>query len=128
MVAHDEKEIKRRIRAYKRLKRKTRVGTATRREINYRIRELKEQLNKVFGKMTPKKEELITKIYKTKPLFKILSIDLRKFTEAELQYYFDTKIIAEEIKNKTEKEKIKKLQKLCYPYRLILKKRFKEGI
>lgn len=93
MVNIDEKELKRQIRALKKIKKGSRVGTVTRRDINGRIRHLQEKLENLYDEITPEKQELMKKIYKAKPHFEKLKIDLRKFTVKELQYHYDTKIL-----------------------------------
>ena len=68
----DEREIKKQIRAFQRVKNKARVGTVTRRDMNRRIRELNEKLENLYGDITPEKQELMDKIYEAKPNLKRL--------------------------------------------------------
>jgi len=86
----NEKEIKREIRSWKKLKKKlkTNKGKAMkckeRNDINRKIRELKFQLENLY-KSSPEKQKLIEEIYKLEPQFLILKIDLRKHSIEQLQ-------------------------------------------
>lgn len=87
----NEKEIKRKIREFKKLKKLAQVGTPTRRKLNKQIREFKQDLKNLYGDITPEKRELIERIYKLDPLFRTLKIDLRKFSIEQLQYHLNKK-------------------------------------
>ena len=81
------KEIKRRIRELKKLKRDIPVKTENRRNINKQIRLLKNRLNETLNCDNPEKLELIRQINAIYPHVN----DLRKFTVKQLQYHL-TKI------------------------------------
>ena len=88
----NDREIKRRIRVLRKLKRDTRVKSEARREINRKIRELKKDLNKGV-EISPEKTELIEKI---NAVYKHYN-DLRKFTIKQLQFHLE-KIIGKKRK------------------------------
>ncbi len=81
----NEKEIKRKIRTLKKLKRDTRVGTDIRRNFNKEIRKLKKQLALVGNCDDPEKLELIEKIQKVYKHY----TNLTKFTKEQLQKHLD---------------------------------------
>lgn len=87
---YDEKEIKRQVRELRKLKNKSRIKTDLRRDLNGRIRELKKKQKDLYN-MTPEKKELIEKIYKARPEYKKIRMDLRKFTIKELRKHWETK-------------------------------------
>lgn len=76
------KEVKRKIRELKRLKRGIKVGCQARRDINKKIRELKEQIN---YDVSPEKEKLIKEIEGIRKH----CVDLRKFTVEQLQIHLN---------------------------------------
>jgi len=78
-----EKDIKRRIRMLRKFKRDIRIGTDARREINHKIRELKEKLG--YDEITPEKTNLIKKI---NAVYKHYN-DLRKFTVEQLRFHLE---------------------------------------
>lgn len=78
------KELKSKIRALKKLKRQTQVGSQTRRDINRQIRELKKQGN-IAGQVDQEKAILIDKINKVYKHY----ADLTKFTTEQLQKHLD---------------------------------------
>jgi len=88
-----DKEIKKTIRALRKLKRQTQVGSPDRRDINRKIRELKTQINIV---KTPEKDTLVKEISELEPQHAKLGINLYKFTVEELAFHL--KKIKEELK------------------------------
>lgn len=83
-----EKEIKRKIKVLKKLKRGLRVGSPARRELNRKLRELKQQLANLY-QSSPEKQALIEEIYKLEPQHLRLRTNLNKFTVAQLQFHLD---------------------------------------
>lgn len=85
----NDREIKRRIRVLRKLKKDTRVKSEGRRELNRKIRELKKELNKGID-INPEKTIIIEKIYKIRPYLKTLrDFNLYKHTIKELQFHLD---------------------------------------
>ena len=82
----NDKDLKYRIRLLRKIKKATDIGTAERRSINKKIRELKSKVNSNYNNCN---KELINKIYKLRPEYKSLGIDLRKFTEKQLKIHLD---------------------------------------
>lgn len=82
------KEIKKEIRALRKLKLQCRAGTSERLELEHKIKALKKQ--KVdLSTPEPEKDNLIAEIKKLDPLFETLEIDLKKFTIKELEYHLN---------------------------------------
>lgn len=77
-------EIKREIKQLKKLKLKCRAGTSERLDLEHKIKDLKKQIAK-SSIVEPNKGVLIEEIKILDPLCITLSIDLNKFTEAELK-------------------------------------------
>ena len=84
-----EKEIKQRIRALKKLKKVCGVGSKQRKDLNKKIRDLKEELAGLITPGTPEKEKLIAEILKRDILLGKLDINLNKFSVTELQKHLD---------------------------------------
>ena len=88
------KEIKKEIRALKKLKIACRAGTKERIDLHRQIKDLKNKLID-FNKPEPEKEPIIAEILKieterkTIPTFAELFIDLHKYTLTELQKHLD---------------------------------------
>jgi hypothetical protein len=87
-----EKELKRQIRALRKLKRQTRPKTPEKRQLNYKIRELKAMLVKWDEelKANPAKQILIdklTQLYQDKR--KPMLVDLKTYTEEQLQNHLE---------------------------------------
>lgn len=80
-----EKEIKRKIRGLKKIKKTVKVGTRVRRDINKEIRKLKKQLELVCKCDDSEKLELIEKI---QGIYKHYG-NLTKFTKEQLQKHLD---------------------------------------
>jgi hypothetical protein len=89
-------EVKYTLKQLKKLKKDCEVGTQARRDINKKIRALKDGYESTLEKVEPEKQEMIDKIYEAKPHLKRLNIDLRKFSLKELQHHYNTKIKKEE--------------------------------
>lgn len=85
----NEREIKQRIRALKKLKKVCGVGSKERKDLNRQIKDLKETLTELVTPTTPEKEKLITEILKRDKLLGKLDINLNKFTLIELQKHLD---------------------------------------
>jgi hypothetical protein len=85
----DFKEIKRQIRALGKCKRDCPKKTEERREINEHIRELKKQLIPIYAEVTPEKQILIDQILKIRPEYKILNIELTKYTISQLEKHLE---------------------------------------
>lgn len=79
-----EREIRRKIRELKELKKNLRPKTEERRNINKGIRQLNKELNQ-FHNIAPEKVELIKQINKIYYHYN----DLKKFTIEQLQYHLD---------------------------------------
>jgi hypothetical protein len=84
----DIKETKRQIRFLRKLKKDMHKGTQDRRDINKKIRDLKKQLIPITEPQTETKQKLIDSIIALKPYY-IGTIDLRQYTEAQLQKHLD---------------------------------------
>jgi repressor of nif and glnA expression len=82
----NEQEIKYRIRLLNKQKKATKVGTQARRDINDQIRELKNKLNLYSDDET---KNLIKEIYKLKPEYKKIKLNLKKFTKEELEKHLN---------------------------------------
>jgi hypothetical protein len=80
----DEKDIKQQIRAFKKLKRACRAGSAERLQIHHKIKELQALLTKRADD-SKEKEPIIKEILKYDKLLGKLDIDLRKFSIKELE-------------------------------------------
>jgi len=88
-ISVDIKEIKRQIRTLRKIKKDTRIKTDERRELNEKIRELKEQLLPIYKETSPEKEKIIAQILTVSSISTILDIDLNKFTTEELQKHYE---------------------------------------
>jgi len=91
----NEKDIKRTIRLLRKLKKQAQVGTEERRDINRKIRAKKKELENLYKNESD--NPLIQKIYELRPEYKDLNIDLRKFTDIQLEYHY-RKILRKENK------------------------------
>lgn len=77
--------LKKQIRVWSKIKKDTRVGTQQRRDINIKIRILKDKIQNIQGIMTPEKLTLIHEIYRLEPYLKTLQrFDLRNYTIGQL--------------------------------------------
>jgi hypothetical protein len=88
ILFNNPKEIKKYIRALKKLKKVCGVGSPERKDFNKQIKDLKNKLIDQT-KPEPEKEELIAEILKVDILLGKLDIDLKKFTIKELQKHLD---------------------------------------
>ncbi|GEM_PF-4334991 len=79
----NEKEIKKVLFQLRKCKRKTKVKSPERREINKRIRELKQKIQ--YDIPDTEKQSLIEEIYKIRPEYKELKINLLKFSTEQLK-------------------------------------------
>ena len=91
----NEKDIKRTIKLLRKLKRQAKVGTEERRDINRKIRRKKQELEDLYKSKSD--NPLIQKIYELRPEYRDLKIDLRKFTNRQLEYHY-RKILKKESK------------------------------
>ena len=82
------KELKKEIRALRKLKLQCRAGTPERIELEHRIKALKKQRTDLTTP-EPEKDKLIAEILKVDILLGKLDIDLKKFTVKELQKHLD---------------------------------------
>ena len=80
-----DKEIKRKIRALRKIKKSSRKKTALRREMNRKIRELKNLSHKNNEPMTPEKQALIDKILSIREYH----IDLSQHTIEALKHHLN---------------------------------------
>jgi len=81
------KKIKQQIKMVKLEKKGTKLKTKERREINNKLRKLYKNLMDLYS-CSDKKSDLIKKIYKIEPNLIKLKIDLRKYTETELEFHY----------------------------------------
>lgn len=81
------KETKKLIRQLRKLKKQTQVGTEQRRDINRKIRALKEQAGE--QNLVTKDNPIIEEIYKLKPEYKTQGFDLRNYTEEQLKKHLE---------------------------------------
>jgi hypothetical protein len=88
IVYVNDKDIKKEIRALRKLKLQCRPRTPERLDLEHRIKALKKQLKEV-STPEPEKEKLITEILKIDTLLGKLDINLNKFTIKELQKHLD---------------------------------------
>jgi hypothetical protein len=88
ILFNNPKEIKKHIRALKKLKKVCGVGSPERNDFNKQIKDLK---NKLIDHTIPEpeKDKLIAEILKVDILLGKLDIDLKKFTVKELQKHLD---------------------------------------
>jgi len=84
------KELKKEIRALRKLKLQCRAGTPERIELEHRIKALKKQRTDLTAP-EPEKDKLIAEIKKLDPLFEKLEINLNKFSVKELEYHLNKK-------------------------------------
>ena len=84
----DLKEIKKELKRLKKIKRQLRPKTKERIELNKQIRVLKEQLEKQ-NISDPTKEKLIAEILILEPNFPKDLVDLRKYTNEQLQKHIE---------------------------------------
>ena len=84
-----EKEIKKQIRALRKLKKVCGIHSKERNDFNKKIRDLKEELAGLVIPGTPEKDKLIAEILKRDKLLGKLDINLNKFSVAELQKHLD---------------------------------------
>jgi hypothetical protein len=87
-VPLDIREVKRQIRMLRKIKKDTHKGSEERHDLCRKIRELRSQLLPIYSEVSKTKSELIEKIMNKRPEYKILNIDLRKYTEEQLQKHF----------------------------------------
>lgn len=86
----DIRQLKSKIRAWRKIKRNTRVGTQQRRDINNKLRELQEKLDGLTGEKTPEKEKLVKEILKVRPyLEKLRGFDFYRYTVEQLQKHLE---------------------------------------
>lgn len=87
----DIKDIRRQIRALRKLKRDTQKKSDARHELNRQIRELKRKIENELSteNIAPEKLSLIKEIYEREPLLKKVNVNLNKFTVAQLQKHLD---------------------------------------
>ena len=85
----DIREIKREIRLLRKIKKNTHKKSPERRDLNKRIRELKKKLLPIYVEVSKEKEELIQAILQIRPEYKGLHIDLRKYTEKQLEKHLE---------------------------------------
>lgn len=81
----NKKEIKRKIRALRKVKKDTRVGTKERRNINKIIRKLQKEIDTACNYTDPKKKALIDKI---NAVYSHVN-DLWKFTMEQLEHHYE---------------------------------------
>jgi uncharacterized protein with von Willebrand factor type A (vWA) domain len=84
----DPKEIKKEIRALRKLKLACQPGSDERLDLEHKIKDLKKQLVEVI-RPEPEKDNLIAEILKVDILLGKLDIDLKKFSIKELQKHLD---------------------------------------
>jgi uncharacterized protein with von Willebrand factor type A (vWA) domain len=88
----NNKDIKKEIRALKKLKLQCRPGTAERLDLEHKIKALKKQRAEITA-VEPGKDKVIAEILKIeaeqniKPRFEDIGIDLHKFTIEQLEYH-----------------------------------------
>jgi len=90
VLIDNEKNIKKQIRALRKLKKEIPVKTIQRREINKQIRDLRKQLTR-FDVTSSEKDELIKQIYMINPDLKRININLNKYTIDQLKYHLNRK-------------------------------------
>jgi len=84
------REIKKRIRALRKVKKDMRIGTQQRRDINTEIRKLKDRLEETQGNSSPEKDMLIKEIYILRPEWKVLrNFNLNNFSIEELKKHLE---------------------------------------
>lgn len=88
-VRIDPKDIRRQIRALRKIKRDIPKKTEERRELNQQIRDLKNRLVPIYNETDPIKIELINKIMLKRPEYERIGVDLYKFTTEELQKHLN---------------------------------------
>jgi hypothetical protein len=88
IVYVNDKDIKKEIRALRKLKLQCRPRTPERLDLEHKIKALKKQLKEV-SIPEPEKEKLIIEILKIDTLLGKLDINLNKFTIKELQKHLD---------------------------------------
>lgn len=89
VISGNLKDIKKEIRALRKLKLQCKPGSKERIELHRRIKELKEQTSNVNIVVDEDKEALIAEIQGKDPLYERLGIDLRKFTSAQLSKHLE---------------------------------------
>jgi len=77
-------QIKWRMKELRRLKKETIPYSKSRKRIAKQIKDLLKELDKCY-EMTPKKKRLVDYIYAREPNLKKNGVDLRKFTEKQLE-------------------------------------------
>jgi len=87
----NEKEIKRQIRALRKLKKDLQKKSEARRDVNRQIRGLKKRLDALTSLegVDPEKMTLIKEIYEREPLLKKVSVDLTRFTIDQLRLHIE---------------------------------------
>jgi len=83
------RDIKKEIRALRKLKLQCKPGSAERIELHHKIKELKGQVNPIDMVVDEDKQALIAELQGADPLFERLGIDLRKFTVKELSKHLE---------------------------------------
>ena len=85
----DLKDVKRTIRTLRKLKKDTHKGSEARHDLCRKIRELRKQLIPIQAETTPEKQILIDQILKIRPEYKILNIELTKYTILQLEKHLE---------------------------------------
>ena len=85
----DVREVKRQIRLLRKIKKDTHKKTAERRELNEKIRTLKEQIIPIIQEDNPEKTLVIEAILKIRPEYIRIELNLQKYTTEMLTKHLE---------------------------------------